>query len=475
MPHLTRRSAALGAFILGAASPLLAAAKPARDDEAITFEPAVFKLRDGTDLPVEKGTLHVPELRGDPDSRRIPIRFLRFKSTSPRPGAPIVYLAGGPGGSGVDTARGPRQPLFLALRAVADVIALDQRGTGLSNSLRAVAAEAPFDRSVTLSEANDTAYYRGAVARALPIWKAAGMNIDGYTSNESADDLEALRRGLGVPRLNLWSISYGTHLALAAMRRHPYAFSRVAMCSVEGLDQTVKRPARLDLAMQRICAASGDPALADTIRRVHAAFDAEPREMSTPGPDGDPIRFVADSYPLRVLAGSIPKNPGGIPRLARLYAALDRGDYSPVAPTIHAAFLGLPLTVGMSDAMDIASGITDARLAQVDAEAPGSFLGRVTNMPMPQLRYAIPGIDLGDAYRRESTSSIPTLVFSGGLDIRTPREEQAEAVAGLSHRQMIAIPNGGHDLYEAHPDMAGILAAFFSGARVTQRELMLPG
>jgi pimeloyl-ACP methyl ester carboxylesterase len=301
------------------------------------------------------------------------------------------------------------------------------------------------------------------------------MNIDGYTSNESADDLEALRRGLGVPRLNLWSISYGTHLALAAMRRHPYAFSRVAMCSVEGLDQTVKRPARLDLAMQRICAASGDPALADTIRRVHAAFDAEPREMSTPGPDGDPIRFVADSYPLRVLAGSIPKNPGGIPRLARLYAALDRGDYSPVAPTIHAAFLGLPLTVGMSDAMDIASGITDARLAQVDAEAPGSFLGRVTNMPMPQLRYAIPGIDLGDAYRRESTSSIPTLVFSGGLDIRTPREEQAEAVAGLSHRQMIAIPNGGHDLYEAHPDMAGILAAFFSGARVTQRELMLPG
>ena len=51
MPHLTRRSAALGALLLGAASPLLANAKPPRDDEAITFEPAVFKLRDGTELP----------------------------------------------------------------------------------------------------------------------------------------------------------------------------------------------------------------------------------------------------------------------------------------------------------------------------------------------------------------------------------------------------------------------------------------
>src|SRR3546814_18583991 len=44
----------------------------------------------------------------------------------------LVYLAGGPGGSGISAAEGPRFELFMALREVADVIALDQRGTGAS-------------------------------------------------------------------------------------------------------------------------------------------------------------------------------------------------------------------------------------------------------------------------------------------------------------------------------------------------------
>ncbi len=278
-----------------------------------------------------------------------------------------------------------------------------------------------------------------------------------------------------MPRIDLWSISYGTHLALAAMRRHPHGIGRVAMSSVEGLDQTVKLPARLDLAMERICAASGDPGLATTMRRVHARFDAEPQAMSVALPNGAKAAFTTDSYPLRLMAGAIPKNPGGIPRLAQMYGALDKGAYDPVAPLIHGNFLLRPLSLsGMSDAMDIASGITDAKLALVNAQAPHSFLGRATNMPMPQMRYAIPGIDLGDAYRRELTSSIPALVFSGDLDIRTPLEEQAEATEGLSRAHHIRVRNGGHDLYEAHPDMAAILSAFFSGRAVTTTELSLP-
>ena len=64
------------------------------------------------------GTFEVPENRSDPNSRKIKIGFVRFKSTSATPGDPIVYLAGGPGGTGVGTAQGPRFPLFMALREV---------------------------------------------------------------------------------------------------------------------------------------------------------------------------------------------------------------------------------------------------------------------------------------------------------------------------------------------------------------------
>ncbi|MDQ3819716.1 MAG: alpha/beta hydrolase, partial [Acidobacteriota bacterium] len=72
----------------------------------------------------------MPENRSDPKSRLIEIVFVRFKSTAKNPGPPIIYLAGGPGNSGIDQARGNRFPLFMAMREFGDVIALDQRATG---------------------------------------------------------------------------------------------------------------------------------------------------------------------------------------------------------------------------------------------------------------------------------------------------------------------------------------------------------
>lgn len=467
----------IAAAILALASPLTgpAAAAPA-PAAGLTWEPYSFTLRDKTEFATEKGTFWVREDRNDPASRMIPIRFLRFKSTNPHPGAPIVYLAGGPGGAGTDTAKGPRQPVFLALRAVADVIVLDQRGTGLSSSIEPCAPGGPFDFAGTvLTEAAYTAEYQTLLAQCLTRWRAAGVAINGYTTVQSAEDIEDLRRHLGAPRVSLWGISYGTHLAFTFMRAHPGSVDRVALSSLEGLDQTVKLPAHLDRALERIAVAGGHPELIETMRRVHAKFDAEPQTMPLTAPDGTTVTFRMDSFALRLVASVLPKNPDGIAQLVQLYQALDAGVYAPVAGILYANFLKDPLTLrGMPEAMDIASGITDARLAQVNAQAPTSLLGRATNAPMPQLRGAIPGIDLGDGFRREITSDLPTLIFEGDLDIRTPLEEQAVAAAGLSHKQVIRFRNGGHDLFEAHPDVAAILTAWFSGKPVTQTELVLP-
>lgn len=464
--RLSRRLAA--AFL---ASALLAAPALADPAPGLTFEPHAFKLRDKTELPVEKGTFWVPEDRNDPSSRRIPIRFLRLKSTSPDPGSPIVYLAGGPGGSGTGTMQGPRQPVFLALRAVADVIVLDQRGTGMSTSIEPCTSTQPFDLATTvLTEASYTAYYRASLDQCLAQWRGQGAAINGYTTAQSAEDIEDLRRHLGARKLNLWGISYGTHLAFAYMRAHPSSVDRAALSSLEGLDQTVKLPAHLDRALERVAAAGGHPELVATMRRVHAKFDAEPQTLSAGG-----ATWRMDSFALRILASVLPKNPDGIPGLIQIYQALDAGVYDPVAGILHANFLKDPLTMrGMPEAMDIASGITAARLAQVNAQAPASLLGRATNAPMPQLAGAIPGIDLGDAFRREIRSDAPTLVFMGDLDVRTPLEEQAAAMAGLSRRQTILFRNGGHDLFEAHPEVAAILSAWFRGEKLEVKELVLP-
>jgi hypothetical protein len=126
---LNRRS------ILAAALAAPAVTLPAIALDQTPAGPFRFKGWRGQEVDAERGFLEVPEDRRDPRSRRIRLGYVRFASTAARPGPPIVYLAGGPGGAGTDAATGPRFPLFMALREVADVIAFDQRGTGLSASI----------------------------------------------------------------------------------------------------------------------------------------------------------------------------------------------------------------------------------------------------------------------------------------------------------------------------------------------------
>jgi len=455
--------------------PAAAIAMPTPPAPALQLRPLMFRLADGSELETDRGTFSVPEDRNDPASRRIDIGFVRFRSTNPHPGAPIVYLAGGPGGSGVGAANGPRQPIFLALRAVSDVIALDQRGTGMSNHIPECQAAHRLDPAPVLSEESLTAYYRETLQDCVARWRAAGVAVGGYDTEQSADDIEDLRRALGAARVHLWGISYGTHLAMAMMRRHPTSVGRVALSSMEGMSQTVKLPAHVDAVFTRIEAVAGAGLIA-RMRRVHDRFDAEPQSFTIQGagPDGASVVIRADSFALRMMAGILPKNPDGIPRLAGAYAALEAGQGQALAPNLYDYFYRRPLSVGMAELMDGASGISSARLALVRRQAPRSLLGTATNFPMPQLRGAIAGLDLGEGFRREIRSTLPVLAFEGDLDVRTPLEEQAVATAGLANLHRIILHNGGHDLFEAHPAVPGLLADFFSGRPVTTTDLFLP-
>ena len=85
------------------ASTVMSTASLAQVEESITFEAG-----NGETVEAFRGSFEVPENRTDPDSRMITIGYVRFPSTSDNPGDPIVYLAGGPGGTGTgNRSRGP--------------------------------------------------------------------------------------------------------------------------------------------------------------------------------------------------------------------------------------------------------------------------------------------------------------------------------------------------------------------------------
>ena len=471
---LNRRSmlAVAGLALPGLAFPRTA---HAREDQPGPFR---FTARDGQETDAERGFFEVPEDRRLPGSRRIRLGYVRFPSTSPHPGPPIVYLAGGPGGEGSGAATGPRFPIFMALRAVADVIAFDQRGTGLSTSLPERAA--PVGPFPALTRDGMTGWYRDEMQKAWVDWTRAGVAMTGYNTEQSADDIDDLRRHLGAETINLWGISYGAHLALSVLKRHPDRIGRVALASLEGQDQTVKRPANIDAFLGRVdrllgedpVARSAIPDLPALMRRVHDRLEADPGPLTVTG-DGGPVEIRVGGFGLQLLAGGLVANPRTLSMLPGLYLALEAGKIEVLADLLSDP-AGLFAIRGMPEAMDLASGVSPARLALVEEEAKTAVMGDAFNFPMPHLSGAIPGVDLGEAFRAPIGIETPALLVAGSLDGRTPLEEQAEVIAQFENKTRVLVENAGHNVFEAHPEVQTLLVRFFREEAVSDARLTLP-
>lgn len=464
------------AISASAFSPSAAADPP--EEEAIEFTAS-----SGETVAAFRGTLMVPENRSDADSRLIPLVYVRFQSTGQASGPPIIYLAGGPGGSGIATARGPRFPLFMAMREFGDVIALDQRGTGEAKDTPTCTSTVvpAADRRLTEEETIDL--YREAAEECGAEWRARGIDIAGYTTVENAADLDALRVHLGAEKVSLWGISYGTHLALAALKTIDEHIDRVVLASAEGLDQTAKLPAETDAYFARLqTAVDADPEMpaafsdiAKLIRRVHARLDEDAVLVEVDRRDGTKGQVLLSKEVLQVIASNLIADPSSALRVIRLYQSLDEGRIDPVVGLLEYFFVpDEPITFeAMPLAMDVASGISDERLAIWQEQARTSLLGGYLNFPMPQLRHAL-GLDLGDDFRAPPESDVPTLLLTGTLDGRTYPAEQAAAVSGLRRLTHVTVVNAGHNLFMTTPQVTQVIQQFMRGEPVAVREIVAP-
>jgi pimeloyl-ACP methyl ester carboxylesterase len=81
-----------------------------------------------------------------------------------------------------------------------------------------------------------------------------GIDLAAFTTEENADDVEALRMALGVKSLTLIAGSYGSHLALAVIRRHSNHLERAILFGTEGLDQTFKLPSNVQATLEKLAA-----------------------------------------------------------------------------------------------------------------------------------------------------------------------------------------------------------------------------
>jgi pimeloyl-ACP methyl ester carboxylesterase len=455
-----------------------------KQESKLDIQPITFKPKKGAPVQAERCTFYVPENRRKKTSKQLKLGFIRFKSTNPNPGYPIVYLAGGPGGSGSGAAKGRRFSLFMALREVADVIAFDQRGAGLSNQAPYAPVKLNYPLTTPFRREPLLQAMKQKVRESVKFWKSKGIDIDAYNTNESADDLDALRKVLNVDKINLWGISYGSHLAFAMIKRHPQRIHRVILASLEGPDHTVKLPALSQAHLERVNAilkqnpesAKKYPDLLPTIKKVLDQLEVSPVMMDVTNPDtGKKVKIGFGKMEIQLLTVFwMVKNPRELSTLPYLYYRMAERDFSQLGVFILFLKNVMSRTTLMSLAMDAASGISPERRALVQAQAPKAFMGDAHDFPYPEIIEAVGIKDLGEEFRKPFKTNIPALLYSGTLDGRTFLEAQTEIASWFEKGTHVIIDNAGHDLFFSSPKIKEQMIDFLEGKAVTETRLTGP-
>ena len=277
-----------GMLAVAALCVLTSPASPARQVGEVDFQPCtITALGDAWVKAAQCASVEVAEDHDHPDGRRITLALALIPARRPVAIAdPVVFLAGGPGQSAIESYYTIAQALER-LRNDRDILLIDQRGTGGSNALHCEMPDA-----AGLAEPSD-AQLR-AIAEDCLAALGERADVRHYTTVDAVRDLETVRQRLGAPAFNLIGTSYGTRVALDYLRRYPAAVRTLVLDGVVppqlALGQEHAR--NLETALARIFAACtesdacrqrfGDPAA--TLATLRARLAEAPMPVTLPNP-----------------------------------------------------------------------------------------------------------------------------------------------------------------------------------------------
>jgi pimeloyl-ACP methyl ester carboxylesterase len=416
----------------------------------------------------------------------IPLSVERRSAASGPSSVAVVALAGGPGQATLPLAAFIAQAIAPGL-GTRDLLLFDQRGTGASGPLSCAAlTPAGLAAAKSLGEVIERC--------ARQIGPARGS----YTTRESVEDIEAVRRASGYEKLVLYGTSYGTKVALQYAQRYPQNVASLVLDSTETADGpepfhvgTFKamRPMLAELCSRRACDGVTRSALGDLARLV---VDSSLRHLSGFAYDarGRQVRRSLTSRTLfeLLLAGDL--NPVVRAELPGAVHSALRHDLGPLARMMTLASVR-PAREERTDVIDETlfidtsceetpfpwqRGAPEATRA-VEAEAalnslPGSDFypfdseSALLDMTIP-LCVAWPDAS-SPPPATGPLPNVPTLILSGAQDLRTPTENARRVAALIPDAQLVQVPYTGHSVIGS--DLSGCarsaLTAFFAALAV---------
>jgi pimeloyl-ACP methyl ester carboxylesterase len=400
-------------------------------------------------------------------------------SRQPSRGA-LFVLAGGPGQSASEAFGGDGLGMLAPALQRRDLIVFDQRGTGRSGLLRCPALE-----SSTLFDAGL------AAARCA---QQLGTRRHHYTSRASVEDIEAIRRELGIPKITLYGTSYGARVALGYALTYPGNVERLVLDSVvdpAGQDPLYRHSlAATSRVLRALCRSrcrsfTRDP-LAD-LERLVRRMGRRPLRGYVVDRHGRrrPARLTRGELFVVLLTGdSDPALRGAFPGAVR--AALD-GDTAPLLRLKRRALsvAAPPPPHVFSAAVFTATTCEESPLpwprttppdplerrrqteAAVNATPSSAFLpfdrGAALENDLPRLCDRWAAAPAPPDFGPGPLPDVPVLLVEGEDDLRTPVENARRVAALFRRAQLVVASATGHSALGADPSgcTARALARFF--------------
>lgn len=360
----------------------------------------------------------------------------------------VVYLAGGPGQSAIET--WPQMAAALVpLRKHHHILLLDQRGTGGSHALTCKPAKDGGEDRFDLDAIR--AHVRDCLGE---VEKTADPRE--YTTTVATRDLEAVRQALGAPPFDLVGVSYGTRMAQHYLLRHPEGVRSVVLDSVVpneqalgedfavNLERALKTQFSLCTQTPACAKAFGDPYA--SLIKLRDALRAQPQSYDY----RDPVTFAPvhkrlNDYTLAGLVRMFAYTPETAALLPLSIAQGLKGDYAPLAGQTQV--LSGDLTDLADNGMQMSVFcVEDADLLTPRPQDAGTLLGSsMIDALKAECEVWPHGTRPADFHAPLKTDK-PVLILEGDLDPVTPPRYGEQAMKGLSNGRLLIAHGQGHNV-----------------------------
>ena len=195
------------------------AASGAQQNNAPRIEPSDCIYKADSLHKTRCGFLIVPENRHQQHGRTIKLPFIYVESNNPDKSTdPVLYTGGGPGVSSLHPVTSITRRSLLRNR---DYIAFEQRGTHFAQPNLECDGEGKAIQDAYLEHRSTDDAALSSVRQCREKLIKEGIDLSAYNTDESAADIEDLRRLLHIDSLNLMGISYSGGLMMTVLQKYP--------------------------------------------------------------------------------------------------------------------------------------------------------------------------------------------------------------------------------------------------------------